>query len=182
MRALLLALALLLVLGFDRSEWQHWIDADGDCQSTRQEVLIEESLVEPELDARGCKVLEGLWRDPYTGRLISDPKLLDIDHLVPLREAWEAGGWAWDDAQRRAFANDLSHPEHLVATHRRNNRAKGAKAPQDWMPPDAALRCTYLQWWWRTKVRWHLRLTPEEAYFIFRESGCEGLELAQGGE
>ena len=78
-----------------RDEWQHWIDEDWDCQDTRQEVLIEESIVAPTLDIRGCRVLSGMWRERYTGVVFTHPGDLDIDHRVPLSHAHRSGGWSW---------------------------------------------------------------------------------------
>ena len=45
---------------YDRGDWKNWVDADGDCQDERQEVLIEESLeaVTFETD-RECRVETG---------------------------------------------------------------------------------------------------------------------------
>ena len=111
-----------------------WIDADGDCQDTRQEVLIDESLVPVVLSDDGCRVITGLWFCAYTGEYYSNPSDLDIDHMVPLKAAWESGAWQWDKDQRIWYANDLSNPNHLVAVQARANRQKGAKSPRQWLP------------------------------------------------
>jgi hypothetical protein len=148
---------------YDRKAWKHWIDADRDCQSTATEVLVAESLRPVRFaDARACRVAEGLWACPYTGERITDPALLDVDHVVPLAHAHAAGGYAWNAARRRAFANDLEHADHLVAVSRRANRQKGARGPEHWLPVQRESRCAYVRTWVNIKQRWALASSPTE--------------------
>ncbi len=147
---------------YDRNLYGGWIDADGDCQNTRQEVLIAESLVPVTLDGRGCKVLAGRWHDPFTGRTFTNPRKLDIDHFVPLAEVHRSGGAAGPPAQRKQYANDLSDPKTLIAVSASANRSKGAKDPADWLPPNTEFRCEYVRLWIAIKERWALRMDRRE--------------------
>ena len=113
---------------YDRSDWRHWVDEDGDCRDARQEVLVEESLDEVTFETdRGCRVATGRWYGAFTGVYTGDPGDLDIDHLVPLKNAHLSGGWSWDAEMREEYANDLSDPDHLIAVTAGANRSKGAK-------------------------------------------------------
>jgi hypothetical protein len=147
---------------YNRAEWQHWIDDDGDCQDTRQEVLIEETLIAPTLDAAGCRVVSGLWRDEYTGAVYTDPSDLDVDHRVPLANVHRAGGWVWDAARKRAYANDLRQPEHLLAVSASANRSKADRGPNAWRPPLRESWCGYATTWRAVKQRWTLATTADE--------------------
>ena len=171
-----LALVAVALCGsdYDRRDWKHWVDADRDCQSTRQEVLLAEAIGAVALARDGCTVVSGRWLDPYTGETFTDPRKLDVDHLVPLKNAHESGGWAWDAETRKRYANDLDDPDHLVAVSARANRAKGAKGPDEWMPPNRAYHCAYLRAWLDVKSRWGLWMRPAEARVIF-----EGLEACE---
>ena len=149
---------------YDRDDWRHWTDEDRDCQNTRHEVLIEESRTPVEYKTNDdCKVEAGEWYGAYTGMVVTDPTQLDIDHLVPLANAHKSGGWAWSSERKRSYANSLDDPGHLIAVTASANRMKGAKGPEDWLPPNEAYRCQYALDWINVKRTWDLTATPAEA-------------------
>ena len=113
--------------GYDRDHFSHWSDLDGDGCDTRREVLIRDSRVQSTLDPnRTCWVVSGLWYSHYDGEWVEGPSSLDIDHLVPLAEAWDSGAHSWEPDRREEFANDEGA---LLAVTARSNRAKGASDP-----------------------------------------------------
>ncbi len=140
----------------------NWTDADRDGEDTREEVLIAESLVPVTRDSDG-KVVGGLWVGPYAGFVTTNPSSLDIDHMVPLCEAYESGAHAWDKARRKEFANSLATEHHLIATWLSTNRSKNKKDPGDWLPPNRAYWCTYLNDWTAIKREWGLSMDQAEA-------------------
>ena len=151
---------------YDRDLYRHWIDADGDCQDTRQEVLISESLQPVVLDGRGCRVVSGRWFDPYTEQTFTDPGDLDIDHFIPLAEVHRSGGDRWTAQQRKEYANDLSHPNVLIAVSASANRSKGDKDPAQWLPPNLDYRCAYVETWVAVKSIWRLEKDASEEQAI----------------
>jgi len=159
---------------YNREDYKHWIDADGDCQNTRQEVLISESLEKVKLDESGCKVVSGKWHDPYTDQDFTDPHELDIDHLVPLKEVDRSGGEFWSADKKIYYANDLDNPETLIAVSKSANRAKGDKDPSDWMPQNQQYHCEYIRNWVKVKQQWQLVMDDKEKNFISHEQkNCE---------
>lgn len=151
-------------LVYVRDEWPHWLDEDGDCQDARQEVLIAESRTPPVLDLAGCRVVSGWWVDPLTGQEFTNPSELDVDHHVPLANAFRSGGWGWNRATRTRFANYLLDPWHLTAMSASANRSKGDRGPDEWRPPLQSAWCNYAREWTMVKQRWLLTITaPEQA-------------------
>jgi hypothetical protein len=148
--------------GYSRSLFKHWIDANGNGCDTREEVLIAESQSKPQVDAYGCKVIEGDWLSPYDNVMHTNPSDLDIDHMVPLKEAWDSGAWNWTAAQRQTFANDLSDPRALIAVTAGQNRSKSDRDPSNWIPPQKSYVCTYLSEWVAIKAKWKLSMDQSE--------------------
>jgi hypothetical protein len=145
--------------GYKRSAFKHWIDADRNGCNTRAEVLIEEAIVKPKIGPK-CKLTGGKWLSAFDGKTITNASQLDVDHMVPLAEAWRSGAWKWTAAQRQTYANDLDNSEALIAVTASTNRSKGDKDPSLWMP--AKDQCVYTQNWISIKVKYSLTADPQE--------------------
>ncbi|MFF3788330.1 HNH endonuclease family protein [Streptomyces sp. NPDC001933] len=147
--------------GYERDSFKHWIDEDGDSCSTRNEVLLAEAVKAPEQGAR-CALTGGEWLSYYDEVTVTAAGKLDIDHMVPLAEAWDSGASKWDADGRMRYANDLGAERSLIAVTAKTNRSKADKDPSEWMPPADSAKCTYLADWTATKLRWKLSADDKE--------------------
>ncbi len=145
-------------IAYDRAYFPHWIDEDGDGCDTRREVLIAESTVAPVVGS-GCSVT-GRWTSLYDGVIATSITVLDIDHVVALREAWVSGAHAWTTNQRRAFANDLGDARSLRAVTSATNQSKSASDPAGWLPATGV--CEFVLDWVAVKHRWSLSIDSAE--------------------
>ena len=149
---------------YDPSQWTHWVDADGDCQDTRQEALVRESLSEVAFETdRRCRVETGQWHGAFTRTRVTNPSELDVVHRVQLQNAHRSGGWAWPAEKKEEYANYLDVNLHLVAVAASVNLSRGAKGPEEWRPPDQVFWCEYALYWSTVKARWELTMSREEA-------------------
>jgi len=146
---------------YNRTAFRHWIDEDGDGCDTRQEVLIEETRKPLEIFG-ACKFLTGDWLSAFDNTKITDPSKIDIDHFVPLKEAWESGASKWSDKQREQFANDLGFSGSLIAVSASSNRSKGDRDPAQWLPKNKGFVCEYAVTWVQVKIRWSLTIDSAE--------------------
>lgn len=147
--------------GYERAQFKHWIDADKDGCSTRAEVLKAEAVIAPTQGAR-CTLSGGEWHSPYDDRYLQGPGSLDIDHMVPLAEAWDSGASGWSAKEREAYANDLGDDRALIAVSASSNRSKADQDPSSWLPPAAGYRCQYVTDWVADKTRWGLSIDTTE--------------------
>lgn len=127
---------------YDRRRFGSWIDADGDCLDTRDEILAMTSSAEVVFDESGCRVVKGYWLDIYSGEPIEDPSKIDIDHVVSLNHAWQGGASRWSDHEMMDFANDF---ENLIVTSSSLNRSKSNASPLEWLPPNDEFQCNFVE-------------------------------------
>ena len=158
--------------GYDRDKYRHWIDADGDCQDTRDEVLAAESTTE----VSGCDITTGTWRSYYDRKTWTRSSDVDIDHLVPLKESWDSGAKKWDADTRTRYANDLGDSRTLVAVTDNVNQSKSDRDPAEWMPTYG--KCRYVRQWAAVKIRWGLTVNRAEKRKLVKvASGCPDVAL-----
>lgn len=148
--------------GYERELFMdNWSDFDNDGCDTRREVLIVESLIPVSLEV-SCKIIVGQWYSAYDGVRTQDASVFDVDHFVPLAEAWDSGASLWSDEQRKLFANDLTDPDSLIAVSRESNRNKGDRDPAEWLPILPETHCWYVSTWVTIKHRWDLTVDEAE--------------------
>ncbi|MFF0158056.1 HNH endonuclease family protein [Streptomyces sp. NPDC005263] len=144
--------------GYDRDLFPLWITQSGTC-NTRETVLKRDG--SNVVTDSACAATSGSWYSPYDGATWTAASDLDIDHLVPLAEAWDSGASGWTTARRQAFANDLTRPQ-LIAVTDNVNQSKGDQDPATWMPSRTAYRCTYVRAWVQVKYYYDLSVDSAE--------------------
>ena len=159
-----------LVKEYNREDWGNWIDEDKDGLNTRDEVLAEESLIKPVISNN--KVVYGKWFDKYTGKYFTNPRDLDIDHLVPLKNAHISGASNWSKRKKNRYYNYLKYDNHLIAVSKSANRNKSDKSPVEWLPPNEEYQCEYVREWYKIKTDWGL--TVEEGFDKVSNRVCKG--------
>ena len=159
---------------YNRDDWTHWTDADGDCQDARQEVLVAETRAPVFYRSdRRFRVSAGEWLAPYTNTVVTDPSKLDVDHMVPLANAHLSGAWQRPAAERERYANHLADPQHLIAVTAGANRSKGARGPHEWRPDDRTYWCQYAINWITIKHTWKLTITePDHTALVEMLNTC----------
>lgn len=143
--------------GYSREKFPHWRSTGENCD-VRDSVLKRDGT---RVKLSGCNVVAGSWKSIYDGKVLDSPTKVDIDHMVPLANAWRSGASAWSTDMRSDFANDLDDPQ-LVAVSAGSNRSKGDQDPSTWKPPVKSSWCDYAQDWIAVKAHWKLSVTTAE--------------------
>lgn len=124
------------VHGYERSEFGDWAPAliDGHSCTTRH-LILSQTYDSPVTDS--CKISRSPVTDPYTLAPLTEE--VQIDHVFPLRAAWDLGAHSWPAEKRKRFAND---PLNLVAVSAAANQQKSDMLPSQWQP-SLKSRCWY---------------------------------------
>ncbi|MTE18845.1 DUF1524 domain-containing protein [Streptomyces sp. TRM43335] len=155
--------------GYSRDRFPHWSGQGGNC-NTREVVLKRDGT--GVVQDGGCAAVSGRWYSPYDGATWYAASDVDIDHVVPLAEAWRSGASSWTTSRRQAFANDLSIAQ-LIAVTDNVNQSKGDKDPAEWMPPRSSYHCVYARMWVWVKYDYGLSVdSAEKSRLSSVLSGC----------
>jgi len=137
---------------YDRSEFPHWDDEDGDGMNTRLEILSLEKVGNVGWYSRW----DGEW---YAGEGGLSAPRFDIDHIVSLKEAWRSGADEWSASDKDRFADDMLN---LTAVTASSNRSKGAKDASEWLPPIPSGQCYLSIRVIQVKTKWSLSIDQDE--------------------
>ncbi|MGF1763265.1 HNH endonuclease family protein [Aliivibrio kagoshimensis] len=156
---------------YSRSQFgSGWSDSDKDCQNSRMEALISQSLAPVHFKTgKECMVKSGRWNSPYSGKTIYKASDIDIDHVVPLKWAWDHGANQWPKEKRVQIAND---PANLLSVEASLNRQKGAKGLDEWLPPKN--QCQYIARFERIRITYGLDVSAskEKAFNKMKDRYC----------
>jgi hypothetical protein len=145
--------------GYSRDAFDIWAKQPDGC-TTRQDVLARDGddVVE---GSNGCQPTSGSWYSAYDDTNVTVVAQATIDHVVPLADAWRSGADEWSASQRKAFGNDLTDAQLIIASES-SNSSKGDKDPSEWKPPNTAYWCTYGEQYVSVKYKFDLLVTSDE--------------------
>lgn len=151
--------------GYSRSLFPHWRDAStwgwpvepNNACNVRNAALYRDGVVTSM--STTCTSLKGTWVDPYSARKFDSASDIDIDHIVPLANAYRSGAKEWTTTKRTQFAND---PLVAVSSWDYLNQQKGDKGPESWKPQNTVAHCLYATRWVHTKDKYTLSITSAE--------------------
>ncbi|KAF8966795.1 hypothetical protein BDZ97DRAFT_1806483 [Flammula alnicola] len=121
---------------YARTEFKTWDIISGTCD-TRETVLKRDGT--NVVTDSACAATSGNWVSPYDNVATTLASDLDIDHLVPLKEA---------------FANDLTRPQLVAVTDK--------VYVANWLPPQSSYVCIYVRAWVTVKHYYSLTIDSAE--------------------
>lgn len=141
--------------GYDRDLFPHWSDLDHDGQDTREEELADNHAAWPNCAG---------YYSRYDALCWTDKSDVDVDHRVPLGEAWDSGARQWSTDEREQFAND---PANLALMTDNLNQSKGDDDLAEYVPDDS--RCNYVKRYVATKAKYELTVDRAEKTAMVKE-------------
>lgn len=142
------------------------VEGGGNGCRTREDILARDLVdVTYAPGKKKCKIQSGTLQDPYTGKTIffqrgeKTSAAIQIDHLVPLANAYQTGAQQLSASEKANFAND---PRNLLAVDGPENEKKSDGDAATWLPSNKAYRCQYVSAQIRVKSIYHLWVTPPE--------------------
>ncbi|MFT8637783.1 MAG: HNH endonuclease family protein [Pseudoclavibacter sp.] len=140
-----------------------WRDVDRNGCDTRDDILARD--LAQTVRSGACKVTSGTLHSAYSGRTVAFTRgvqtsaQVQIDHMVPLMDAWQTGAQRLSAAERLALAND---PLNLQAVEGDLNEQKSDSDAASWLPPRRAYWCPYVARQISVKHSYSLWVTPAE--------------------
>ncbi len=144
-------------------------------------LILQRDLVDISISNDGCVAVQGVLKDPYTGREVeftrgkSTSDKVQIDHVVALSDAWQKGAQTLDEDARLLFANDSLN---LLAVYGQANQQKGDGDAATWLPSNKNYRCRYVARQIAVKKKYGLWVTEAEKATMQRIlNGCSKQRL-----
>jgi hypothetical protein len=144
---------------------QAWADVDRNGCDTRNDILRRDLVDVLLMEGSRCRVAAGRFHEPYTAQHVEfrrgseSSRAVQIDHVVPLGDAWQKGAQGLTAAQRLSLAND---PLNLIAADGPANQQKSAGDAATWLPKNTSIRCHYVARQISVKTAYSLWVTEAE--------------------
>lgn len=145
---------------YNREKFPHWKKMEGE-KCNADDLSVKNYANVELLD--GCREVAGQMKGKYTGEELKWGKtrnnVIDIDHVVSLKNAWLTGAFRFSEKELEIFANDQ---DNLIPVKASANRAKGASDAASWLPENKNFHCEYVSKQTKIKHKYKLWVTPAE--------------------